>query len=144
VLVARTIQDESSEWILRNIPAGAEIGLAEHPEIRYSPALIHQVYYYRKGPDYVIRDLKCDVGNLRLEEPEYVIISKREGFRAPENIRDKLTQDFSAEVERRYKVIKVFERYPEIFGLKFRPDFFVSDWEIPFPVIYILRIRDSR
>ncbi len=131
-----TVQQEASRWIMRNISSGSFIGICGNPEIRHYPQIIHQSYFYKENRTYNIVNLNGSIDALNAMRPEYLVMDKKaEGYNNQPQIED----SFSQGIRRYYKVIRIFERYPSFYGLSFRSNFLIADWETPFPVIAVLK-----
>jgi len=139
-LAEKPVQLRAAEWLAHHIGAKEKIGIGGCPEIRNYPTIIHQSYYYKNDSVYNIINLRYSVDNLARELPAYLIISKREGFNLLGEGRDGGSAvGFMKKIREKYRIIKVFEGYPCIFGRKFEPALLMNDWEMPFPVIYLLQ-----
>lgn len=140
----KTIQQEASQWLVSNVPLKSRIGIPSYPEIRNYPAIIHQDYYYKENNVYEIINLRSNPDNLIIEKPEYIIFSRRRGLYSNKVAElAESSSTFMKMVEDRYRVIKTFERWPTFLSFSFKPTIVISeDWEMPFPIIYILKRKD--
>lgn len=137
----KTIQQEASEWLIFNIPAKTKIGIPSSPEIRHYPTIIHQDYYYKENSRYIIINLNSNVNNLRSEQPQYLILNEKAAFYNKKEDSVKPSDDFMKEIRATYTIVKIFERYPTFLLFSFKAKTLIPDWEMPFPVIYILEKR---
>lgn len=131
-----TVQQEASGWIKRNIPAGEAIGICGAPEIRHYPEIIHQDYYYKDSRLYNIINLNNSIDILTVSRPQYLVMDKKAEYY---DSRPKIESRFMREIDKDYKVIRIFERCPSFYGLSFRSKFLIGDWETPFPIIAVLK-----
>lgn len=137
-LTKKPIQQEATEWLISHIPAKTKIGCPSDPEITSCPTIIHQDYYYKEHAFYRVINLNNNINALKQEKPDYFTMSKRDTLYDLWK-RPAFVADFVKELEKNYTIVKKFERYPSFFNISFKPNVFISDWEIPFPVIYILK-----
>lgn len=137
-LSVKSIQKEASEWLLSNVPPGSVIAVARNPEIRNCPTIIHQDYYYKEKAVYKVINLDYNINYLGQQNPDYFIITKREGFCETGRC-NAVNADFIGAIKKDYSVIKKFQRIASIFNMHFQPSISISDWEITFPVIYVLK-----
>ncbi|MBN1913979.1 MAG: glycosyltransferase family 39 protein [Candidatus Omnitrophica bacterium] len=133
------IQKEATGWMLSNISPGSVIGIGRNPEIRNCPTIIHQDYYYKEKALYNIVNLEFNALALKQKRPEYIVISKREGFAESGGFDLLENSDFLQALDSDYDVIKIFQRSPRFLSMELKPSISISDWELTFPVIYILK-----
>ncbi len=134
----KTIQQEASEWLILNVPAKTKIGVINNPEIRHYPAIIHQDYFYKENSYYKIVNLNSNMDNLRSEQPQYLIFDEQISFYNKEESLLGPSDNFIKGVKDRYRLIKTFERRPSFLLFSFKSKTLIPDWEMPFPIIYIL------
>lgn len=150
LLIPKDVRDEASDWIIRNIPKGAKIGVTREP-FYFSPPIVFSQYFYtgksefRQFPQrYKINNLNYDLEALKTAEPDYIVISDAE-YRDILRPQDKFNKDtdyrFIQEIFDKGKFIKVasFQREPNCLGFNFAMVKPPKDWKFVYPTIIILK-----
>ena len=142
---------QATEWIRRNIPAGARVGAIDFyfytPPALYS--YMHLMPENKDAVDYKITLTGYDEEKLKKERPQYFVITdfeycedyqafwRRGDVPAKERFLDSLMNGGM------YTEIRAFVEYPSAFGLRLDPR--RPPWHIRFvkPEVKILKIKDA-
>lgn len=146
-LASEPVQNLASRWLKDHLPEHASVGVATEPFIDKSPALIHQDFFYRDAdfwkPRFRVSNMEYDIPKLRRERPNYFVISKKDGFTEdfsqPETDPTKVGL-FIRELQARYAVAASFKKKPQLFGFRLKTEK-NTDWNIPFPEIFVLKLK---
>ncbi|MGQ9664295.1 MAG: ArnT family glycosyltransferase [bacterium] len=141
-----------ADWFFNNIPYGTSFGAPTVMPFRYTPPLeYHEYNSNRLAPtdEFLFSNLSYpgiktnyDYELLKAVAPEYFIITETEITECPYSkvggvqARFFIKRLFS---EENYKMIKVFKRDFEIFGIKFNLDFPNTDWNPVSQKIYLFK-----
>ncbi len=149
MMTEKDVRDESSEWIEQNIPEGKKIAV---PDVYFwNPSIVMTLYWYKEAEPfyadikkYKIIQTDWSIEKLKKTNPDYVVLSDYEYYPILK-LKDKYPHPellpFLGEVMQgdKYILIKKFEKYPAIFGIKSIGGFYPHDWRYTCPTILIYK-----
>jgi len=127
MMTEKDVRDESSEWIEQNITEGKKIAV---PNVYFwNPSIVMMLYWYKETESFYAgikkyRVVRTDweITKLEAEKPDYVILSDFEYYPILK-LNDKYPHPelmpYLEKIMRsdEYKLIKKFEKKPELFGI---------------------------
>jgi len=144
----KDVRDSSSEWIEQNIPEGKKIAVSNM--YFWNPSIAMTLYWYKETEPFYkgIKRYKIlqinSIKKLNTEKPDYVILSDYEYFpilKLKHKFPNEYILPFLNKVMNsgEYILIKKFEKYPNIFGIKMIGGFYPHDWRYTCPTILIYK-----
>lgn len=147
MMTGKDIRDESSEWIEQNIPEGKKIAV---PDVYFwNPSIVMTLYWYREAEPfyagikkYKIIQTDWEVEKLKKEKPDYAILSDFEYYPILKLKNKYPHPELMPYLEKimqsdEYKLIKKFEKKPELFGITTIGGFLPPELRMVNPTILI-------
>jgi len=145
IMAEKDVRDEASEWIESNIPEGKRIAV---PNVYFwNPSIVMMEHWYKNNElflkevkQYKIFQVWYDLELLKKANPDYIFLADFE-FYPLLNLKNKYTHpEMTAllnEITKsgKYRLVKVFERPPKIFGIKTMCGFPPHEWRYINPEI---------
>lgn len=131
----KSVLQQSSEWIVKNIPKGTVVGIENIPIYQTLPDIVLKEYYLSTSDKYARTNYKYEIADaLSAKLPEIVIVTNGQMYekyliKSPE-------KDLLRRLKKeKYKVIKEFTPNPELYKLYHNDlDYYLSGLNFVFPV----------